>query len=256
MNAPAPPRPVTREAEIAQSGGSIHDFRKATRKMRSWYESLADYMIVHPTISNGELARHFGRAESTISTVVNTDSFKMYFRQRRAQHAETLDASVRQKLFKIADQSLDHMLSALEKKRDSVPLETLQRTSDMALKNLGYGAGTAPGVTVNVDQRPQTVNVAVSLDDLERAREALRRNQLAPPIDAEYTVVEGDRRERRDDFSPAISRGATNSSAEKASEASGATASPCDPRAEGPASGANPSAGDTGEARPSLKDLA
>jgi hypothetical protein len=189
MNAPSPPRPVTREAEIAQSGGSIHDFRKATRKMRSWYESLADYMIVHPTISNGELARHFGRAESTISTVVNTDSFKMYFRQRRAQHADSLDASVRQKLFKIADQSLDHMLTALEKKRDSVPLETLQRTSDMALKNLGYGAAAPSGVTVNVDQRPQTVNVAVSLDDLERAREALRRNQLAPPIEADYTDI-------------------------------------------------------------------
>jgi hypothetical protein len=205
--------------------------------MRSWYESLADYMIVHPTISNGELARHFGRAESTISTVVNTDSFKMYFRQRRAQHADNLDATVRQKLFKIADQSLDHMLSALEKKRDSVPLETLQRTSDMALKNLGYGAGTAP-VTVNVDQRPQTVNVAVSLDDLERAREALRRNQLAPPIDADYTDIT------------------------KASEASGANPS-FPARAEGPASGADhsppSSAGarqDEPETRPTLEDLA
>jgi CHAD domain len=190
MNAPAPTRP-THEAQVAAGGGSIHDFRKATRKMRSWYESLADYMIVHPTISNAELARHFGRAESTISTVVNTDSFKMYFRNRRAQHESTLDATVRQKLFKIADASLDHMLAALEKKRDNVPLETLQRTSDMALKNLGYGAAAPSGVTVNVDQRaPQTVNVAVSLDDLERAREALRRNQLAPPIEVEYTEVE------------------------------------------------------------------
>jgi hypothetical protein len=224
MNAPAPPRPVTREAQIAESGGSIHDFRKATRKMRSWYESLADYMIVHPTISNGELARHFGRAESTISTVVNTDSFKMYFRQRRAQHADNLDATVRQKLFKIADQSLDHMLTVLEKKRDSVPLETLQRTSDMALKNLGYGAAAPSGVTVNVDQRPQTVNVAVSLDDLERAREALRRNQLAPPIEADYTDIT------------------------KATEGSGATTS-------SPASSAG-ARQDEPDDRPSLKDLA
>jgi hypothetical protein len=159
--------------------------------MRNWYETLADYMIVHPTISNGELAKQFGRAESTISTVINTDSFKMYFRQRRAQHEQTLDAQVRQKLFKIADNSLDTMLAVLEKKKDSVPIESLQRMSDMALKNLGYGAGSPSGVTVNVGPaQPQTVNIAVSLDDLERAREALRRNQLAAPIDAEYTEVE------------------------------------------------------------------
>ena len=205
MNAPSPIRP-TKESQVAASGGSIHDFRKATRKMQWWYEALANYMIAHPTISQGELAQHFGRSPITISTVVNTDSFKAYFRQRRAQHSETLDATVRAKLFQLADASLDHMLAALEKKRDSVPMETLQRTSDMALKNLGYGAGApGAGVTVNVaNQAPATVSVAVSLDDLERAREALRRNQLAgvpPAIEAEYTKVEeGGSCPRRDDI--------------------------------------------------------
>lgn len=191
MNAPTPPRP-TAESLVAAAGGSIHDFRKATRKMRWWYESLADYMIANPTASQNDIASYFQRNPATISTVINTDAFKAYFRQRRAQHAETLDTAVRAKLFKLADSSLDHMLAALEKKRDSVPLETLQRTSDMALKNLGYGAGAPSGVTVNVDQKgPQTVNVAVSLDDLTRAREALRRNQLRV-IDNDAAEVRGE----------------------------------------------------------------
>lgn len=177
MNAPVPPRP-TRESAVAASGGSIHDFRKANRKMRWWYESLADYMIANPQATQNEIAAYFGRAVATISTIVNTDAFIAYFRQRRQQHAEGLDIAVRAKLFKIADASLDHMLAALEKKRDSVPIETLHRTTDMALKNLGYGAPAPSGVTVHVGpQPPTTVNVAVSLDDLERAREALRRNQ-------------------------------------------------------------------------------
>jgi hypothetical protein len=159
--------------------------------MRWWYESLADYMIANPSASQNDIAAYFQRNPATISTVINTDAFKAYFRQRRAQHAEGLDTAVRAKLFSLANASLDHMLAALEKKRDSVPLETLQRTSDMALKNLGYGVGTSSGVTVNVDQKgPQTVNVAVSLDDLTRAREALRRNQMRV-IDADPPALAG-----------------------------------------------------------------
>jgi len=196
----------------------VHDLRKATRKMRNWYESLADYMIVHPTVSQGELAAHFGRAESTISTVVNTDSFKMYFRQRRAQHEATLDATVRDKLFKLADTSLDTMLTVLEKKKDSVPIENLQRMSEMAFKNLGYGPQPTGGVQVNVNSAPPaTVNVAVSVADLERAREALRRQQSAlPELEGQFTVVEGESCSRRDNSSLApLEGGATDPSDEK-----------------------------------------
>ena len=187
MSAPSPPRPTT-ESLIAASGGSIHEYRKSSRKMRWWYESLADYMISNPSATQNDIAAHFGRQPCTISTIVNTNAFKAYFRQRRDQHAETLDAGVRQKLFALADKSLDQMLATLEKKRDSVPLETLQRTSDMALKNLGYGA-PSPSTTVNVNTAPTTVSVAVSLDDLTRAREALRRNQSAPVIEHDAAEV-------------------------------------------------------------------
>jgi hypothetical protein len=190
MNAPSPTRPTT-EAQVAASGGSIHDFRKATRKMRWWYESLADHMIANPNATQNEIAAAFQRNPATISTVINTDAFKAYYRQRRAHHTDKLDAAVRDKLFKVSSKSLDYMLEVLDKKRDTVPLETLTRISDSALKNLGYGAPASPGVNVNVNTAPQNVTVAVSVEDLERAREALRRSQLAPPpiVEAEYTEV-------------------------------------------------------------------
>jgi hypothetical protein len=172
----APPH-LSREAQVAASGGSIHEFRKSTRKMRWWYESMADYMIANPSATQDQIAAYFGRNPATVSTIINADSFKAYFRGRRAQHAEGLDAAVRTKLFSVANNSLDHLLVALEKKRDAVPIELLQRTADTALKNLGYGAPPSAGTTVNVNTTPQAVNVAVSLDDLERAREVLRRNQ-------------------------------------------------------------------------------
>lgn len=143
--------------------------------MRWWYESLADYMIANPTSTQNEIAAYFGRNPATISLVINTDAFKAYFRQRRAQHEAGLDSEVRGKLFKVANKSLDFMLDSLEKKRDSIPLEILHRTTDTALKSLGYGAPAPQGTTVNV--AAPTVNVAVSVEDLEAARTALRRQQ-------------------------------------------------------------------------------
>ena len=71
------------------------------------------------------------------------------------------------------------MMTTLDKKRDNIPLEILQRTAESSLKSLGYGAAQpAVGTTVNVSTSPPVVHVAVSLDDLEQARMALRRNQM------------------------------------------------------------------------------
>jgi len=147
--------------------------------MRWWYEALADHMIANPGDTQNEIAAHFGRAVSTISTIVHTDAFKAYFRIRRNAHAERLDAGIRHKMFEVADKSFDLILDKLEKKRDTIPIETLQRTVDSTLKSLGYGLAPAgPTVNVNTGGGNAVVAVPVSLDDLEAARAALRRNQM------------------------------------------------------------------------------
>jgi len=168
----------TKEAAVAASGGSIHEFRKSTRKMRWWYESLADFMIANPDARQGEIAAHFKRAESTISTIIATDAFKAYYRQRRQVHADQLDTAVRDKLFQVTNKSLDQILATLDKKRDTIPLEMLQRTAESSLKSLGYGVASPSASSVTINTSPQSVHVAVSLTDLEMAREALRRNQM------------------------------------------------------------------------------
>jgi hypothetical protein len=184
------------EASIAASGGSIHEHRKATRRMRWWYEALADYMMANPKATQNEIAAHFGRAVSTISTIVNTDAFTAYMRQRREAHAATLDHSVREKLLGVADKGLGLILEQFEKKRDTIPLETLQRSVDSTLKSLGFGATSAPSAHVQVNVNPAAptvVAVPVSVQDLQDARAALRRAQsteLPPsPLTIEGTAI-------------------------------------------------------------------
>lgn len=194
----------SQEAIIAANGGSLHEHRKATRKMRWWYEALADYMMANPNATQNEIAAHFKRATSTISTIINTDAFKAYMSQRRREHVSVLDASVRDKMLKVADKSMELILEQLEVKRTSIPIDTLQRTVDSTLKSLGYGVA-APGVNVNVNSGGGNtlVAVAVGVDDLERARTALRQSQqnaalgprresstASPPlVDGEFTEV-------------------------------------------------------------------
>lgn len=180
---------ISSEDRAFSNGIPRHEHRKTTRKMRWWYESLADFMISNPRATQGEIALHFGRAESTISTIIHTDAFKAYYRQRRDAHSERLDAGVRQKLLKVADAGLELILDKLDKKRDTIPIESLQQTVDSTLKNLGYGVDRpGPGVVLNVNNsQPQFVAVPVGVQDLEIAREALRRNQmrtLEPPATA------------------------------------------------------------------------
>lgn len=167
--------------DIPPDQRSHHDHVKATRKMKWWYEHLADFMIAHPSARQNDLAAHFKRAPGTISTIINTDAFKAYLRQRRAQYEASLDQEVRGKLLNVANRGLDFLLDGLEKKRDSIPINVLQDVVDKSLKNLGYGESRAPAVNVNVNQPPSTVSVAVGLEDLEAARRAIRASQEVPP---------------------------------------------------------------------------
>jgi CHAD domain-containing protein len=168
---------MSKEALIAASGGSIHEHRKATRKMRWWYEALADYMIANPKAKQNDMALYFDRGVATISTILNSDSFKAYMRQRRDEHAKTLDSDVRNKLLTLTGDVLDIMIDKVDKKRDTLPIADLQRTADMTLKALGFTAPQGPSVVVNNPTQHTTVVVPVSLEDLQQAQAALRNSQ-------------------------------------------------------------------------------
>lgn len=156
------------------------------RKMRWWYEHLADYMIAHPTARQNDIAAFFKRAPSTISIIINSDAFKAYLRQRRADYTDGLDTAVQQKMLNVADKSFDMILERFEKKRDSIPLGDLFKAVELTQK-----VAEKSGPTVVVNNAPQVaVPVAVSLEDLENARMALRAAQAPPMIDVTPTPEE------------------------------------------------------------------
>lgn len=150
---------------------------KQHRTRPLWYhDSIMDWMIANPDKSLKELAQFIGKSPTTVSMIINSDMFKAAFAKRREEYRLCHDLGIIQKQTRIAHASMDAILTTLEKKRDTIPIQELREISDSALARLGYGTEPASPVNVNVNNQA-TVVVPVTAQDLAEARMAFRQVQ-------------------------------------------------------------------------------
>jgi hypothetical protein len=171
-------------------------------RFRWWYPAIADLMIAHPGTKQEDIARQLGKHPNTVSLIMNSDLFKSYYEERRREHADAIDASIRDRLGKVANRSLDLLFESLETKRGSVPIKTLSDISIDVLDRLGYAPKQAPQVQINQNSVKQVLIAPVSVSDLEEARKVLRAAEAArasgpilqvmPPSEAESVIEVGD----------------------------------------------------------------
>lgn len=137
-----------------------------------WYDGIIDDMFANPGTTWADLARRLGRSHAVISTIVTSDLFKARYAQRRADFDRAIQEKLTGKLVQVASAALDHTLTVLEKKRESIPLPQLQEITNASLDRLGYAPQKhVPQTVVNVTQQNAGV---VSPEALARAREHLR----------------------------------------------------------------------------------
>lgn len=156
---------------------------KWNTRWRWWYEGIADALIENPSVTTQELCDRFSKAPSTISQIRNSDNFKTYYAARRAEWTKNHDHAIIHKLTKVAEASLDTILTVLEKKKDTIPLVDLQRGADSALQRLGFGVAPSVPPGGGVVNNGLMV-VAVNPDTLAEARAAIRQveqKRLAAP---------------------------------------------------------------------------
>ena len=153
----------------------MNQVNQPSGRWRNWYEDIADWMIQHPGGLAKECAKDLNKHPVTISMIVGSDLFKAYYAKRRAEWRERHDHALINKLTNLAEASLDLLLIQLEKKKDQVPIQLVTEMATSALDRLGYSPqrNGGPALQVNVNGA-QTVQVAVSTEQLEEAREALR----------------------------------------------------------------------------------
>lgn len=187
-------RQTTRpNAEVARANASL--------RWRWWYSGIADLMINEPSLTLKEIAAKLDKAPATLTYVVNSDMFKTYLEQRKAQFQAQTNGILSQKMTAVATAVLDLTLERLEKKRDTIPFSDLMETGTSMLDRLGYAPQKGPAVVVNTQQVNQSAGmVPVSSAALEEARAALRlaesrRAQNSPPLvtlDASANELEGE----------------------------------------------------------------
>lgn len=102
------------------------------------HDGMIDMMLANPAISKGELAMHFGRSQSWVSTVIHSDAFQARLAERKAVLIDPLIAgSLEARMKALAEQSLQVLQDKLDAKPDAdLALEAFKASS----KALGYGA--------------------------------------------------------------------------------------------------------------------
>lgn len=149
------------------------------KKVNSWHQALAAWLIANPVAKQSEAATHFGVTQAWLSTVINSDAFRDYFQQLQAEHTSSLLAPVVEKVRAAADQAVSEIQNRMNIDITKFSTKDLLEVSDVMLKRSGYGD---PGARA-APQAPTVNNVfVVSRETLEESRRAMRSHKPAPPL--------------------------------------------------------------------------
>lgn len=149
---------------------------QAIAKLSIRHETIMDFLMANPTISLGEVARHFNFTPGWLSQVVHSDVFQDELRRKKdiAFHHTVLP--LRDKLQLVAHMALDKLAVQLPNETDTA---TVNKVAENVLERLGFTA-KGPTTQVNLQQ-----NVTVLRSEIERAREVFGKGPKAPVLEVE-----------------------------------------------------------------------
>lgn len=146
-------------------------------KLRPLHEQIALSIMENPGITNRELSQQFGRTETWISIVRNSDCFVAKMRGLQDEADDLVVADIPTKLRVVADMALDRVSENLVQER-CTPSYALGALKE-ALGALGYKPGGGVGTTAPVGTQNNYFFTA-SPKELATARERLTLNHEAP----------------------------------------------------------------------------
>lgn len=111
---------------------------KAVARVSYTHDAMIDLIIANPSISQNELAEHFGYRPAWVSRIKNSDAFLARLAQRKSDIVDpSILATVEEKFRVLADKSLDALLDKLEA---APSFDQAMAAASLAQKALGFGA--------------------------------------------------------------------------------------------------------------------
>lgn len=178
-----PPRENAPVRALERAG---HGREILSRGISHVHEAFADYMLTNPGCTLRELAAQFGYTPPWISSVINTDMFKAYLRDRRNGIATMVDQGLPAKLEAAGHLATERIIEVLAKTDDP---DLIVDSFDRIMHRLGYAPGK--GQTANAPGQVTNNNVFfVEKSDLAEARAALLAQHDRPSSITELRTIE------------------------------------------------------------------
>lgn len=131
------------------------------------HDAMIDLIIQCPSISQNDLAKHFGYTASWVSQIIASDSFQSKLAERREQLVDPLLRTTVEENFKaLVLRSQEILMEKLNGPSHMIPDQLALRTMELASRAAGYGArDQAPAVT-NVNMNVHLENLSSNLTNL------------------------------------------------------------------------------------------
>jgi hypothetical protein len=146
-------------AEMAQAGqrrprAELAPVGAKPPKMRYSHQAMADMLLENPWMSQNQLAAHFGRTPSWISTIVTCDAFQALLAERREDVIDPeMKLRIEERFKALTAQSLRVLQEKLSKPADQVPDNLALRAAELGAKALGIGGNAPTPVVVTSEER-------------------------------------------------------------------------------------------------------
>lgn len=119
----------------------------AVAKVSYTHDAMIDLIVANPSISQKEIAAHFGFTQAWVSQVLGADAVRERLAARKAELIDpTILLSFDRRLESLAAQSMELLAENLQVHRSS---DTALKVLDITTRSLGYGAKAAVQVTQN-----------------------------------------------------------------------------------------------------------
>lgn len=124
-------------------------------KVSYTHDAMIDLIIANPSISQNEIAAHFGYTPTWVSIIFNSDAFLERLAERKAELVDpAIVATIEEKVRAVAGRSLELLLEKLHS--PNVSEKFILGAVELSTRALGYGArNSAPVVNNYVAVVPQ-----------------------------------------------------------------------------------------------------
>jgi len=130
---------------------------------------MIDLVLQNPTISQNQIAEHFGRTPSWVSIIFNSDAFQARMAMRKEEIVDPLvRGRVEEAIKGLVSRSVDILREKLDNPNTStdLALEVFKASTRAA----GYGARTGGSTTINVNSPGSLVNILSGMEERPEGR--------------------------------------------------------------------------------------